>query len=176
MQHKRTVEDIDATIREMDNQYDANFGEWVRSEDNLDILATNLRGYLEEYTPETFAEVLKWITIKWKSSSRIFLLKLLFKEEVFKENHAASPKPTPRTNIILKRVIDTWTNAQISDFLIEFLNGMGREEKRVFLFVIVENFTHQQLTEIFIRIDSIVDWSLKISIIKKGMSYKGSST
>ncbi|KAI5186039.1 hypothetical protein NEHOM01_1242 [Nematocida homosporus] len=171
MQVKRSIQDIDSTIREMDQQYDANFGEWVRSEENLDILAANFKKYITEYTDDTFAAVLTWVTGQWKPLSKILLLKKLFAAGIFlcreKEN-----SDTPRKKIqILKKVVEHWTPADVSDLIIEFLIDMQKEEKKLFLLWLLEDFDHRKLTEIFIRIDSIVDWSLKISIIKKSRNF-----
>ncbi|KAI5179776.1 hypothetical protein NEOKW01_0239 [Nematocida sp. AWRm80] len=166
MQMKRTIEDIDATVKEMDCQYDANFGEWVRSEENLEIIVANFKKYLHQYTEQTFSEVLKWIVTGWKTSTRIVLLKKLLSKQLFRDNTPSQLESSRRIIRIIKSVIENWSPAQVSELIIEFLADMKKEEKRVFLLWLLEDFTHHKLTEIFIRIDNIVDWSLKISIIK----------
>lgn len=163
---QRTAKDVDRTIKEMDKQYDANFGEWVRSEENIDIVSTNLKKYLNEYTEATFSEVLKWITEDWVLPSKVFLIYKIFCKQLFKNNSPDEIEQSKKAVRTIKKIIETWTPTQISDLILEFLTDMQKEEKRLFLLWILEDFEHEKLTEVFIRIDTIVDWSLKISIIK----------
>ncbi|KAI5190859.1 hypothetical protein NEMIN01_1261 [Nematocida minor] len=170
MNIKRTVKDIDTTIKEMDKQYDANFEEWVRSEENIDILSVNLKKYLSEYTESTYAEVLKWITEDWAIPSKVLLMKKILLGTLFRNNSPAEIKLSKRSIRIIKNTIEDWSSMYISELIIEFMGGMQKEEKRLFLLWILEDLEHQKITEIFIRIDSIVDWTLKISIIKNSKS------
>ncbi|KAH9385902.1 uncharacterized protein NEMAJ01_0798 [Nematocida major] len=170
---QRTVRDVDRTIKGMDKEYDANFGEWVRSEENVDVIAMNLRKYLAEYAEATFSEVLKWITEEWAVSSKILLLHKIFGKQLFRDNSALEMKSSRRNVRIMKGIIDEWGPGNISELIIEFLTGMQKEEKKLFLLWALEDFEHEKLTEIFIRIDTIVDWSLKISIIKKSKVLEG---
>lgn len=172
MSIKRTVEDINNTIKEMDTEYDANFGEWVRSEENTDILAMNLKKYLNDYTESTYIEVLKWITEEWQVLSKILLLKKILLPTIFKNNSPAEIKESKRSIRIIRYFISEWSAMHISELIIEFIEGMQKEEKRLFLLWVLEDLEHQKLTEIFIRIDSLVDWTLKISIIKNSRSIK----
>ncbi|OAG33656.1 hypothetical protein NEIG_02064 [Nematocida sp. ERTm5] len=82
----RTAADVDRTIKQMDTKYDANFGEWVRSEDNLDVLGINLKKYVIKYSPELFTEVLNWITDGWSTTSKILLMHRIFKNIMFENN------------------------------------------------------------------------------------------
>jgi len=168
MKTHRTAADIGATIQEMDQQYDANFGEWIRTEDNIDILAINLKRYIEEYNEETFAEVLKWITECWSLVSRIALLKKLFSSLIFREDTLQQTEKSKKYVKILKIATAVWSAAHLSELILEFLVDLRKEEKKTFLLWLLEDCSQKKLTEIFIRVDNIIDWSLKIAIIKNG--------
>lgn len=170
MNIKRTVEDINTTIKEMDSEYDANFGEWVRSEENVEVLALNLKKYLNDYTESTYIEVLKWVTEEWQVISKIFLLKKILLPTIFKNNSCEEIKESKKSIRMIKKFTAEWSPLNTSELIVEFIEGMQKEEKRLFLLWILEDIDHQKLTEIFIRIDSLVDWALKISIIKNSRS------
>lgn len=175
MKEKRTVQDIERTIREMDQQYDANFGDWVQSEENIDVVAFNFKRYIERYDAETFAEVLRWITNMWSTSYRVSLLKKLFLPDLFplsqQDPQKKSCESMPKKKVlILRHLIAHWAAIEISELIIEFIPELSDKDKKDFLLSLLESIDHQRLAEVFIRTDSIVDWSLRLSIIKKGKS------
>lgn len=189
---ERTMESIEETVREMDEKYDANFGEWVRNEENLKVVATNFKKYIEEYSEETVVEVIKWVVKNWKLKSICTLLKELVLSDLFHELDALNAdmgfKTDLRQKALLKQrkaevlgriqrkirivngLIENWGCAHISEFIVSALPDLKKEEKKAFLLHLLKEFDHQKLTEVFVKIDSAIDWALKISIIKSNRS------
>lgn len=166
MDKKRTVEDIGSIIRDMDRKYDANFGTWVRGEENIDTIVFNLKKYIDKYSEQIFSEALKWITEKWRIESRIAFMKKLLSEQLFRDNSETQKEVSKRNIRILRNVLKAWKAAEVTELITSFLTGMEKEERKLFLLWVLEEFNHEQITEIFIRIDHLVDWSTKISILK----------
>lgn len=163
----RTSHEIETTVREMDREYDANFGDWVRNQENVGLISANIKKYVQEYTEETFAEVLRWITKKWHAVQQVALLKKLFHDELFEENTSDNFQLLRKKLGILKNVMSNWSALQVSELLTEFLRDMKKDDKKIFLTEILQDYDQQKITEIFIRIDNLIDWSLKLSIIKQ---------
>jgi hypothetical protein len=185
---ERTMESIESTIREMDEKYDANFGEWVRNEENLKIVSLNFKKYLDEYDEAVIVEVVKWVVRRWKLKSICALLKDLLVSDLFHEvndlgreaekglqkelleKRAEAMRRVERKMRIVKAVVGNWTSAHIAEFIALSIPGMTKEEKKVFLLALLREFSHQKLTELFVKIDSAIDWAMKISIIKSSKS------
>ncbi|EHY65553.1 hypothetical protein NEAUS04_2407 [Nematocida ausubeli] len=162
----RGIKDIDNTIKEMDKQYDANFGDWVRSEENLDVLSVNLKKYVYKYDQELFTAVISWITNDWAFNSKVKLIYKVFRDGLFHTNSPEDIQNSKDSIFIIKKIIKNWSVLQVSELIIEFITEMEKEEKKLFLLWVLDEVPHDRLTEIFIRIDNSVDWALKITIIK----------
>ncbi|KAI5171166.1 hypothetical protein NEFER03_0568 [Nematocida sp. LUAm3] len=170
MKIERTVADIEETIKEMDKQYDANFGEWVRNEDNLDLLSTNFKKYLYDYTEETFSEVLRWVTNSWTNTSKSILFKSLFIKDLFSDN----PSNPERTDLqskkirMVKNMTEKWHSMDIAEFMLMCMSDLtGDTERQIYVLWMFEGVPSHKLTDIFVRIDKVLDWPMKVSIIKK---------
>lgn len=187
------MEDIDNTVREMDDQYDANFGEWVRNEDNLKVVALNLKRYIKEYSEELIVEVIGWIVRHWRIRSTSHLLKELlifdlfqeinkFKEEVKERalHHALlADRDEEKKRIlsffdmkirIIRRVMEGWNSLFISEFISSSLLEFSKEEGKIFLLRFMREFKHKEIAEILMKTDTGVDWELKVRILKNSKS------
>lgn len=69
-----SLDDIERRIFLMDSKYDANFGDWIRNEDNARIVGYHLRKYIDDYSSEDFIVALKWIVKDWTLRNIIVLV------------------------------------------------------------------------------------------------------
>ncbi|KAG0437886.1 hypothetical protein DMUE_3424 [Dictyocoela muelleri] len=76
-----SLDDFENRIYNMDSKYDANFGDWIRNEDNARIVGYHLRKYIDDYSTEDFIVALKWIVKDWTLRNIIVLVqKMIFED------------------------------------------------------------------------------------------------
>ena len=73
---------IEQSINLMDETFDANFGDWIRNEDNCKIVGSNLKRYIEKYKISDFITVVKWIVKDWTLKSIILFSKKLIVDDL----------------------------------------------------------------------------------------------
>ncbi|KAI5191181.1 hypothetical protein NECID01_1350 [Nematocida sp. AWRm77] len=162
----RTIEEVGNIIKDMDKKYDSNFGYWVRGEENIDTIVINLKKYFNQYSEENFAEVLKWITEKWRVDSKVaFLIKLLH-GPILAATALPLEEDAKRNLNILHLTVAGWSPSEIADIASAFMKDMVKEHRGPFLQELLHGCTYEHITEVFIRIDHLVEWSTKISILK----------
>lgn len=68
-----SLNEVEDRINLMDCKYDANFGDWIRNEENSRIIGYHLKKYIDDYPVSDFIVVLKWIVKDWTLRSIILL-------------------------------------------------------------------------------------------------------
>lgn len=81
------MEEIEHSINSMDSIYDANFGEWIRNENNCKIVGANIKKYMRVYKEADFLVVIKWIVKDWTLKNIITFTKKLITEELYTEKY-----------------------------------------------------------------------------------------
>lgn len=158
-----TLKQIDDTIQYMDDAYDANFGNWIRNEDNCKIVGSNLRRYLDCYRESEFITVLKWIVKDWTLRSIIILAKKLIMDEIVGMSTEAY---TSRVRV-LSGLVYTWNPIFISEFLLASTAELTVTQKTDFMAHILGVFDSKKLGEILSQIETKIDVVTKRELVKK---------
>lgn len=145
-----TLEKIEATICNMDQTYDANFGEWIRNEENCRIIAYHLKRYILEYPAHDFVVVLKWTVKDWTLRSIIILTKMMIIIDI--EIHFEQKMD------ILQGLIFTWHPAFIAEFLISTSKILNDEKiKKSFMIKLLQEFDKHVIEAIIGEIGDKID-------------------
>ncbi|EEQ81739.1 hypothetical protein NCER_101709 [Vairimorpha ceranae BRL01] len=159
-----SLEQIEKSILFMDETYDANFGEWIRNEDNCRIIAYNMKKYIDKYSVSNMIVVIKWIVKDWTLKSIIiFTKKMLFediKNFIFKESDLERKKFHNRIKIV-SGLIYTWNSLFISEFIIATTKIFSIEEKSYLLKMMLESFDQKKFSEIMEHLDNKMEFSVK---------------
>ncbi|KAM0674549.1 hypothetical protein GVAV_002167 [Gurleya vavrai] len=149
------ISDIENTVNFMDTTYDANFGEWIRNEENARIVAHNLKKYVCKYPNEEFITVLKYIVRDWTLRSIIILIKKIF-DKKFLDNTE-----------ILQGLVYTWNSVFIAEFLMSIMKNLEIQDKIKFLrdFFIV--FEYEKVYEIMAHMDGKIESKVKEAMISQ---------
>ena len=81
----KTLESIEESIRLMDSIYDANFGEWIRNEQNCKVVGQNIKKYIGKYDDSDFIMVIKWIVKEWTLKGIMQFTKKFITDDLFKK-------------------------------------------------------------------------------------------
>lgn len=158
-----TLKQITETINFMDETYDANFGEWIRNEDNCKIVGCNLKKYLENYRESEFITVVKWIVKDWTLKSIILFAKKMVIEDLFlSENELYARKVK-----ILSGLIYTWNPIFTSEFLLACSAELTIAQRTDFIVCVLNVFDNKKLSEILSQIESKIDSKTKKELVKK---------
>ncbi|ELA41135.1 uncharacterized protein VICG_01834 [Vittaforma corneae ATCC 50505] len=158
-----TLKQIDETILFMDKTYDANFGNWIRNEDNCKIVGCSLKKYLECYRESEFITVLKWIVKDWTLKSIILLSKKLILEDIIGMGIEAYTKRIR----VLSGLIFTWNPIFISEFILACTVELTVTQKTDFMVSILNVFDSKKLSEILSQIESKIDVQTKKELVRK---------
>lgn len=176
---------IETSVSAMDETYDANFGEWIRNEDNCKIVGSNLKRYVDKYKVSDFITVVKWIVKDWTLKSIILFSKKLIidglasramdkgsiqnrtsTENLHGESYTDTEEYTRRIKI-LSGFIYTWNPIFISEFLMASTADFPLEIKAEFYIGILDAFENKKLSDILSQIEEKTDQELKDLLAKK---------
>lgn len=155
-----TLNKIAQTIIFMDETYDANFGEWIRNEENARIVGYNLKKYLH-YKIDDIILVLKWIVKDWTLRSIIILIKRMLIDEF---NNLYEKKIE-----IIRGLVYTWNAIFIGEMIISIIKNLKGDEKTRFVKRLLRDFDRERVDEMVKVIGGKVDVNVK----KVMMKWKG---
>lgn len=154
-----SIKQIDETISYMDETYDANFGSWIRNEDNCKIVGTNLKKYLNSYRESEFITVLKWVVRDWTLRSIILLSKKLIMEDISEYYQ--------RKIRILSGLVYTWNPIFVSEFILAVSMEIPLEQRIELMVSVLNVFESRKLSEILSQIEDKVDSRIRKELFKK---------
>lgn len=154
------LEKIEKSIRHMDETYDANFGEWIRNEENARVVAYNMKKYIDNYKTSDFIVVVKWIVKDWTLKSIIIFSKKMLMEDIkalsFKNQKDEEDRYYRRVEI-LSGLIFTWNPVFITEFIISTTRVFSTNEKCKLLTSLLEAFEPRKLSEILSQLESKIE-------------------
>ncbi|EPR78904.1 hypothetical protein SLOPH_1708 [Spraguea lophii 42_110] len=159
-----TFKKIGETVYKMDSTYDANFGDWIRNEENSRIIGHHLSQYVDEYSVDDIILVLKWIVKDWTLRSIILLSRKMIIEDLMINKD--KKKILKRIDII-KGLVETWNSIFISEFIISVIKTFTNEEKTEFIKVLLSTFEINKRKDILYQIKPKVDSDIKLDINEK---------
>ncbi|WUR04996.1 uncharacterized protein VNE69_11159 [Vairimorpha necatrix] len=157
-----SLDQIEKSILFMDDTYDANFGEWIRNEDNCRIIAFNMKKYLDKYPVSNMIVVIKWIVKDWTLKSIIIFTKKMLFEDIININNIK----------IVSGLIHTWNPLFISEFILATTKYFSSEEKLRILKILLESFEDKKLNEIFLHLDNKLESGIKKDLVDKNGSMR----
>lgn len=159
------LEEIERSICHMDETYDANFGEWIRNQDNARVVAYNMKKYVDSYKTSDFIVVVKWIVKDWTLKSIIIFSKKMLAEDIkalsLKGGREDQERYYRRTRI-LSGLIYTWNPVFITEFVVSTTRTFSTNEKCKLLNNLLEVFECEKLSEILSQLESKIEhrvWS-----------------
>ncbi|AFN82926.1 hypothetical protein EROM_041620 [Encephalitozoon romaleae SJ-2008] len=154
------LEKIEKSISYMDDTYDANFGEWIRNEDNARIVAYNMKKYVDNYKTSDFIIVVKWIVKDWTLKSIIIFSKKMLVEDIkvlsFRKSEEDKDRYNKRIKII-SGLIFTWNPVFITEFIVSITRSFGTNEKCKLLINLLEVFEARKLSEILSQLEAKIE-------------------
>lgn len=154
------LEKIEKSISYMDDTYDANFGEWIRNEDNARIVAYNMKKYVDNYKTSDFIIVVKWIVKDWTLKSIIIFSKKMLVEDIKVLSFRKSDEDKDRYNKrikIISGLIFTWNPVFITEFIVSITRSFGTNEKCKLLINLLEAFEARKLSEILSQLEAKIE-------------------
>ncbi|ELQ76625.1 hypothetical protein THOM_0341 [Trachipleistophora hominis] len=152
------LEKIEKTITSMDRTYDANFGEWIRNEENCKIIAYHLKKYIVDYPAHDFVVVLKWIVKDWTLRSIIILTKMMIitdLEESFE-----------RKMDILQGLIFTWNPVFIAEFVVSVSRMLNSTMKKTFVLRLFEEFEKERIKLVVEQMGNKIEEGIKALLVR----------
>ncbi|KAH9411536.1 hypothetical protein HK407_04g06380 [Ordospora pajunii] len=154
------LDKIEKSIAYMDETYDANFGDWIRNEENARIVAYNMRKYVDIYKPSDFIIVVKWIVKDWTLKSIIIFSKKMLIEDLkvlgFKKTDEDKSKYNRRIKIV-SGLVYTWNPVFITEFVISITRSFTQNEKCRLLTNVLEIFEPKKISEILSQLQTKID-------------------
>ncbi|KAM0672051.1 hypothetical protein CWI42_042090 [Ordospora colligata] len=154
------LDKIEESIAYMDETYDANFGDWIRNEDNARIVAYNMRKYVDCYKPSDFIIVVKWIVKDWTLKSIIIFSKKMLIEDLkalgFRKTDDDKSKYNRRAKIV-SGLVYTWNPVFITEFVISVTRSFTPNEKCRLLTNMLEIFEPKKISEILSQLETKID-------------------
>lgn len=154
-----TLDKIESVITNMDETYDANFGEWIRNEENCKIIAYHLKKYIIQYPSHDFVVVLKWIVKDWTLRSIIVLSKMMMVADIESEFEKKID--------ILQGLVHTWHPAFISEFITSTCRLLDEPTKKIYIKKILENFETTRVQDILQEIGDKIEVCLKEIVLSE---------
>merc|ERR1712003_45773 len=152
-----TLEKIEKSINAMDNTYDANFGDWIRNEDNCKIISHHLKKYTLEYPSHDFVVVLKWTVKDWTLRSIIILCKMMIVADI--------ETAFDRKMEILQGLIFTWHPAFVAEFILSTSKMIRSTLKASYCSRLLEDFESDRVKIIIAEMGDKIDSELKESVV-----------
>lgn len=146
------MSDIENSIKYMDETYDANFGDWIRNEENVRIVAHNLKKYVNLYSADKFIIVLKYVVKDWTLRSIIVLIKKIFDKEINVE--------------IVQGLVYTWNSIFIAEFVVSLMKNKGLSDKAEFVRVFFDCFEKEKINQILSHMESKIEGRIREVIVE----------
>lgn len=163
-----TLDQIEKSIMYMDDTYDANFGEWIRNEDNSRIVAFNMKKYVDSYSVSNVIVVIKWIVKDWTLKSIIIFTKKMLIEEIktlsFREADQDKEKYYNRVKIV-SGIIYTWNPLFISEFILSTTKYFNSEEKIKLLEALLDSLEDNKLNDVLNHLNGKLDNKVRNELI-----------
>ncbi|KAL6121560.1 hypothetical protein NUSPORA_01505 [Nucleospora cyclopteri] len=171
----------------MDATYDANFGEWIRNEQNCRVVGQNIKKYIGRYRESEFITVIKWVVKDWTLKSIILFVRKMITDDLFignKENlpsHKNGRKQTGKFDhtfdnkiAIISGIIFTWNSLFIAEFLLSTAADFSPDQRCEYYHKILSVFEQKKLSEILLQIENKIDSKTKEKLVEKfkGEIYK----
>ncbi|KAF9764232.1 hypothetical protein NGRA_0721 [Nosema granulosis] len=154
----------------MDDTYDANFGEWIRNEDNSRIVAYNMKKYIDSYSVSNVIVVIKWIVKDWTLKSIIIFTKKMLIEDIkalsFREADCEKEKYYNRIRIA-SGLIYTWNPLFISEFILSTTKHFSVDEKTKFLKVLLDSLENKKLNDVLSHLNGKMDNKVRQELTKE---------
>lgn len=162
------LSDVEQNIKEMDTSYDANFGEWIRNEENARIVGYHLHKYIDFYSTSEIIIVTKWIVKDWTLRSIILLIKKMLIDELILNSFNMDFKYEKmkekdyhmkflRAINIVQGVIYTWNPLFMAEFLVSISKSFILSDKEKFLIKIFEGLESNKSKEIITYLDEKIE-------------------
>lgn len=165
-----TLDQIEKSIMYMDDTYDANFGEWIRNEDNSRIVAYNMKKYVDTYSVSNVIVVIKWIVKDWTLKSIIIFTKKMLIEDIkmltFKESDSEKEKYFNRIRIV-SGLIYTWNPLFISEFILSTTKYFTSEERTKLLKVLLDSLENNKLSDVLNHLNGKIDNKVRNELLKE---------
>ncbi|EJW02052.1 hypothetical protein EDEG_03502 [Edhazardia aedis USNM 41457] len=174
MHKKMDFNKIESSISIMDQTYDANFGEWIKNEENCRIIGHNLKKYIDKYPSHKSIVVIKWIVKDWTLRSIIHLVKKMviddikLKKSSSKKTQLLSKSQYSKRIEIVKGIIYTWNVVFIAEFIFSVSRIFEKsDEKYIFIESILKDFNVEKTKDILKHMDEKIDNKIKNIIVSK---------
>lgn len=146
----------------MDDTYDANFGEWIKNEENAKIVGFNLRKYINEYDTGKLIVVVKWVVKDWTLRSIISLIKRMLIDEVVNRNNVSKKRIA-----VIAGLIYTWNVMFIGEFLLAVFKMFDNVEQRIeFVEELLKDFEKEKIEELVKHVGTKIDGRIRASILQ----------
>ncbi|ORE00176.1 hypothetical protein A0H76_2059 [Hepatospora eriocheir] len=158
---------IEHSVTKMDNEYGANFMEWIKNEQNCKLIGSHLKKYINLYRESKTITTIKWISADWTLRSIILLSRVLLLDPPKSLNecdHTKYKKSVPR---IMFGCIYTWNPIFIGEYLLSVTSSLNNSEKSEILYQILNEFNSDKLKAILTVLDKKCNKELKILLLNK---------
>lgn len=163
------LEKIEKSICYMDETYDANFGDWIRNEDNARVVAYNMKKYIDSYKTSDFIVVVKWIVKDWTLKSIIVFSKKMLVEDIkalsFKAVGEDEEKYRRRVRI-LSGLVFTWNPVFITEFIVSTTRAFSTNEKCKLLLSLLEAFEPKKLSDVLVQLEAKIEQKVWSELVK----------
>ncbi|KAI5151203.1 hypothetical protein ENBRE01_1969 [Enteropsectra breve] len=149
---KPSFSEIEQNIKEMDDKYDANFGEWIKNEENSKIIGYNLRKYIDRYSVAKTTPVVQWIINDWTLRGIILFSERLLSEDLVYKRGKAYAK---RISILLSIMLH-WNAIFIACFISSISSKLDIDSQTHFYTDILKYFSEPRLRDILVELDHYV--------------------
>lgn len=165
-----TLKKIEDSILFMDETYDANFGEWIRNEDNAKVVAYNMKKYADLYRTPDIIVVVKWIVKDWTLKSIIIFAKKMLIEDIrilTNDISKLSREKYYKRLKIVSGLIYTWNPIFISEFVLSSTKYFNLNDRCKFLTNVLEVFDMRKLSDILAQLESKLEPEVREELIKR---------
>lgn len=154
---------IEQTINLMDETYDANFGAWIKNEENCKVVGLNLKKYIEKYKTSDFITVVKWVVKDWTLKSII-----LFSRKLIIDDLQGRTSEEYITRIkILSGLVYTWNPIFIAEFLLATSTELTVDKRAEYFVEMLQVFESKKLAEILTQIENKTEEEVRNELVKR---------
>lgn len=156
------LKNVEESVNMMDKIYDANFGEWIRNEDNCKIVSINLKKYVKTYSVSSLITVIKWIVKDWTLKYII----IFFKKLIIDDLGVYGSEQFKKNIKVISGSIYTWNSVFISEFLMAITLNLSSNVKSKLCADILCEFENKKLIDVLEHIKNKIDPKIKAMITK----------
>lgn len=151
---------IHSSVVFMDETYDANFGEWIRNEENARIVGHNLEKYISIYDSDSIIVSIKWIVKDWTLRGIISLMKKMILNDLHCDIHKRLD--------IAAGVIYTWNTVFVGEFLVAMIKSINaNDDKILFAELLFKDFEIGKIEEVVKQLGGKLDGKIVNSMINR---------